>query len=93
MGGLVRLDLGRVQDAGSTAARVRSVFDGSDDSARSAAGACGHDGLADAVIRFADSWDDRREGFAEALGSLSRSLTAISTAFSDLDRSLLEDAR
>jgi hypothetical protein len=88
MSGLVRLDLGRVRDAGSTAARVRSVFDESDHTARAAADACGHDGLADAVTRFADSWDDRRSDFAEALGSLSRSLQAISTAFTELDESL-----
>jgi hypothetical protein len=85
---MVKLDLGAIDATARRADRIRRTFESSDESSRAAADACGHSGLADAVRRFADSWDDRREGIADSLGTLSGVLSDIHTAFTELDRGL-----
>jgi len=50
--------------------------------------ACGHADLAHTIRRFATTWDDRRQGMSDALGSLAGVLRDIHTAFEDLDREL-----
>lgn len=82
----VQLDLGAIALAATNATTIKSTFDDSGDSSDRVAEACGHDGLADAVTEFADSWDDRRANFAENLGTLATTLTALCTAFRDLDQ-------
>jgi len=88
MSDLIRLDLTVVSDAATQARTVKRTFDASDDSAHAAAAACGHDGLADTVERFASTWDDRRRDFADNLEKLAGALGDIEQAFNDLDRSL-----
>lgn len=88
MTGMIRLDLASVRGAAEDARLIRSTFDTSDDTAQSAAAACGHDELANAIERFASTWDDRRSGFVANLGDLATALHAIDEAFTDLDRSL-----
>ncbi|CAN7184256.1 hypothetical protein LJR045_000426 [Microbacterium sp. LjRoot45] len=88
MADMVRLDLGEIAATASRAERIRRTFDASDDSARRAADACGHDDLADTVRRFASTWDDRRRGMAEALGTLGGVLEDIRTAFTQIDLEL-----
>jgi len=88
MTGMVKLDLGTIADTASDADRIRRTFDDSDDSSRAAADACGHADLAHTIRRFATTWDDRRQGMSDALGSLAGVLRDIHTAFEDLDREL-----
>jgi hypothetical protein len=88
MADMVRLDLGDIAATAERAARIRSTFDGSDDSSQRAADACGHDDLAHTVRRFASTWDDRRRGMSESLGTLSGVLADIHEAFSQVDRDL-----
>ncbi|MET4158750.1 hypothetical protein [Agromyces sp. PvR057] len=88
MADLVRLDLAAIGGAASDARAIKRVFDESDDSARAAAGAAGHPDLAHAIDRFASTWDDRRQDFAENLGTLAGVLTEIDRAFTEIDRSL-----
>jgi ABC-type transporter Mla subunit MlaD len=85
---LIRLDLSVVSDAASQARTVKRTFDASDDSAHTAASACGHDGLAETVERFASTWDDRRRDFADNLDKLAGALGDIEQAFRELDLSL-----
>ncbi|WP_203582271.1 hypothetical protein [Microbacterium hibisci] len=92
MAGMVKLDLGAIADTATDADRIRRTFDDSDDSSRAAADACGHADLADTVRRFATTWDDRRRGMSDALGTLAGVLRDIHTAFEDLDRTLGESA-
>jgi hypothetical protein len=88
MTGLIRLDLASIRDAADNARVIRSTFEASDDSARSAASACGHDDLAATIERFASTWDDRRAGFVVNLGDVATALRSIDDAFTELDRSL-----
>lgn len=88
MGDLIRLDLVAIGEAADDARSIRREFDESDDSANAAAAACGHRDLASTVERFASTWDDRRQGFAENLGTLGSALQGIEQAFAELDRSL-----
>ncbi|QKJ20369.1 hypothetical protein HQM25_14030 [Microbacterium hominis] len=85
---MIRLDLAAIGATARRARRIRTVFDTSDDSARRAAEACGHDELAGTVERFASTWDDRRRGMSDSLGTLAGVLDEIHDAFSQLDRSL-----
>lgn len=91
MSGMIRLDLAAISGAAGRARQVQRVFDDSEDSAGQAADACGHAGLADAVERFASTWEERREGFAENLGKLGGALEDIDRAFRELDRSLVSE--
>lgn len=93
MPGMIRLDLASIRSAADDATRIRSAFDASDDTARAAAAASGHDGLASAIERFASTWDDRRRGYAESVGELAAALDAIEQAFGELDRSLALESR
>lgn len=88
MTGMIRLDLASIRGAADDARVIRSTFDTSDDSARSAAAACGHDELATTIERFASTWDDRRAGFVANLGDVATALHSIDDAFTELDRSL-----
>lgn len=85
---MVRLDLGGIAATAARARRIRSTFDASDDSSRRAADACGHAELADTVRRFASTWDDRRRGMSESLGTLAGVLDDIHDAFTQIDRDL-----
>ena len=91
MGELIRLNLGQIDEAVAASARIGRVFDATEGSAHAAADACGHDGLADAVRRFADNWDHHREKFADALDALGGSLSAIASGFRELDSSLYKE--
>lgn len=88
MAGMVKLDLGTISETASEADSIRRTFEDSDDSSRAAADACGHAELAHTVRRFATTWDDRRRGMSDALGTLAGVLRDIHTAFEDLDREL-----
>lgn len=92
MAGMVKLDLGAIADTATDADRIRHTFDDADDSARAAADACGHPELAQTVRRFATTWDDRRRGMSDSLGTLAGVLRDIHTAFRDLDRELGDSA-
>jgi hypothetical protein len=85
---MVKLDLGEIAATAGRADRVRRTFESSDDTSRQAADACGHDELAETVRRFASTWDDRRRGMAEALGTLAGVLGDIHDAFQQVDRDL-----
>jgi len=85
---MVKLDLGEIAATAGRAESVRRTFESSDDSSRQAADACGHDELAETVRRFASTWDDRRRGMAEALGTLAGVLGDIHDAFRQVDRDL-----
>lgn len=93
MAGMVKLDLGSIAETAGEADRIRRAFDSSDDSSRAAADACGHAELARTVRRFATTWDDRRRGMSDALGTLAGVMRDIHTAFSDLDRELAGGGR
>lgn len=88
MTGMIRLDLAVIRSTADDATRLRAAFDSSDDTARDAAAACGHDELAATIERFASSWDDRRRGFAEDVGGIAAALDDIGRAFAHLDRTI-----
>jgi len=88
MADLVSLDLSAIGGAASDARAIKRVFDESEHTAQAAADAAGHPDLAHAIERFASTWDDRRQDFAENLGKLAGVLTEIDRAFTEIDRSL-----
>ena len=81
----VQLNLARLLEAGSRLTSVKSEFENASANARGLADAVGHDGLADALIDFADKWDDTREDMVENIGTLAEAASGISEAFSQLD--------
>ena len=81
----VRIDLARLAAAGSTLTVVKSEFEDAKNTSRGLAHAVGSDRLADALVDFADKWDDRRADMVENIGSLAEAATAIADAFGQLD--------
>lgn len=85
MGDGVEIDLARLDEAGRQLTAVKHEFEHASNNSRSLADAVGHDGLADALIDFADKWDDTREDMVENIGTLAEAASGISEAFSQLD--------
>ncbi len=81
----VRIDLARLAAAGSTLTVVKSEFEDAKNTSRGLAQAVGSDRLADALVDFADKWDDRRADMVENIGALAEAATAIADAFGQLD--------
>lgn len=75
----------------SVAARLRLIehaFGEATCVSRALSGAVGHDGLAESVRNFADSWDDRRTKIVEALSTIAATTEAIEQAFSTADATM-----
>lgn len=81
----IRLDLARLEHTGRALSVVRTEFEDATSNAHDLAGAVGHHGLAEAVSRFAESWDDRRADMVENIAALADAATGIAQAFGDLD--------
>ncbi|GAA5086677.1 hypothetical protein GCM10025760_06910 [Microbacterium yannicii] len=81
----VQLNLARLLEAGSRLTSVKSEFENASANARGLADAVGHDGLADALIDFADKWDDTRKDMVANIGTLAEASTGIAEAFGQLD--------
>ena len=81
----VELDLARLREAGGRLETVRAEFENASANARGLADAVGHDGLADALVDFAEKWDDRRADMLENIGTLAEITTGIAEAFGQLD--------
>lgn len=77
-----------MREAGSSLRTVAVEFDAAKDHSREAADAVGHDGLADRLRNFADSWDGRREEILEDINTLSERCTVIAESFEQLDGEL-----
>lgn len=71
---------------------VERQLGGTDETSAAAAAAVGHDGLAERIRAFADTWDDNRERMREDVERLAGSVAAVAAAFRALDRRLAEDA-
>lgn len=56
--------------------------------ARHTAAACGHGGLAGAVIDFADDWDDNREDLLESIRTISSMVSSVDDGFRSMDAEL-----
>ncbi|MHC2998444.1 hypothetical protein [Microbacterium sp. HJ5] len=81
----VELDIARLRETGTRLETVRAEFENASANARGLADAVGHDGLADALVDFADKWDDRRADMLENIGTLAEITTGIAEAFGQLD--------
>lgn len=81
----VELDLARLEEAGRQLTTVKHEFEQAAADSRGLADAVGHDGLADAIIDFADKWDDTREDMVANIGTLAEAASGIAEAFTQLD--------
>ena len=81
----VELDLARLNEAGVMLTTVKHEFEQASATSRGLADAVGHDGLAGALIDFADKWDDTREDMVANIGTLAEIAAGISNAFGQLD--------
>ncbi len=81
----VELDLARLGEAGTRLTLVKNEFESASANAHGLAEAVGHDGLADALIDFAEKWDDTREDMVANIGTLAEISSGIAQAFGDLD--------
>jgi hypothetical protein len=81
----VELDLARLEEAGRRLTTVKHEFENASAGSRDLADAVGHDGLADALIDFAEKWDDTREDMVADIGTLAEIASGIADAFSQLD--------
>lgn len=84
----IRIGYGDLDSAVAHLRVVAKQFEASDETSAAAADAVGHDGLAQQVLAFADSWDDNRERFQEAAEALAEAVEEIATAFRDADARL-----
>lgn len=64
---------------------ARSSLDGAGDAGRTAGGACGHDGLSDAVADVTDGWRRRRAALLDQVAMVHDGVEAIVDTFADLD--------
>jgi hypothetical protein len=81
----VELDLARLREAGAKLTSVKNEFENASANAQGLAEAVGHDGLADALIGFAEKWDDTREDMVANIATLAEVTAGIAQAFGDLD--------
>lgn len=81
----VELDLARLNEAGRRLTTVKHEFERASANSHGLAEAVGHDGLADALIDFADKWDDTREDLVANIGTLAQIASGIADAFTQLD--------
>ena len=81
----VELDLARLNEAGRRLTTVKHEFEHASANSRGLAEAVGHDGLADALIDFAEKWDDTREDMVANIGTLAEAASGIADAFTRLD--------
>lgn len=82
----IRLDVARLHRAGDALNTVKSEFTSATGNANVLAEAVGDDALAQALVEFADTWDDRRADMVANLEVLAQTASGIAQAFGDLDR-------
>lgn len=79
------MNLARLSAAGNDLAVVKAEFESAAASSKGLSEAVGHGRLAEALVDFAEKWDDRREDMTKDIGALSESATGIAQAFGQLD--------
>lgn len=84
----LRIDTERVRAVGTGLARIAHEFENANVRSDQIADATGHDGLAEAVRSFAQSWDDTRSDMTESIKGLGDATTAIADVFEQADEEL-----
>lgn len=88
MTGRLNVSTEELLDLGRNLRTVAIEFDEADGGAEWIAGAIGHQGLSDRVVRFAGDWDDRRADLLEGIANLAEATTAVGEELSNADEEL-----